>query len=62
MEVRCCFPERNVLNVVVVTVKSANRALIPSSCAVRVDTWLENAHRIEVRLKVMLSLGLILRI
>ena len=49
------------LIVVVLTMESADRALMPTSVTVREGTWLRTAHRNEVRLEVMLSLGLIHR-
>ena len=45
----------------VLTLESAYRALMPATVAVRVTTWLETTHRIEVGLEVMLSLVLIVR-
>ena len=45
----------------VLTMESADRALMPASVAVTVGTWLRITHRNEVRLEVMLSLGLIHR-
>ena len=62
MEVRCNVLERTVLSVVVLTVESSDRALMPASVPVRVGLWLESAHRIEVRLEVILILGLIHRV
>ena len=50
------------LSVAVFTVKSADRAVMPASVVVRVGTWLEIVHRTEVRLEVMLSLGLTHRV
>ena len=58
MEVRCNVQKRPMLNVAELTVESADRALMPASVVVRVDTWSETVHRTEVRLEVMLSLGL----
>ena len=58
MEVRCSFLRIIVLRVVELTVESADKAEIPASVVVRVDTWLETVHRTEVRLGVMLGLGL----
>ena len=57
-EVRCSVLRRTVLSVAELTVESADRALMPASVVVRVDTWSETLHRTEVRLEVMLSLGL----
>ena len=62
MKVRCSVPEKTVLSVDVLTVESANRALMPSFVAVRVGTWLEAAHRTQVGMVVMLNLGLIHRL
>ena len=62
MEVRCSVPKRTVVSVDVLTVESADRALMPASVVVRVDTWSETVHRIEVRLEVMLSLDLTHRV
>ena len=61
-EVRCSVLRRTVLSVAKLTVESANRALMPASVVVRVDTWSETVHRIEVRLEVMLSLDLTHRV
>ncbi len=58
MEVRCSVQRRLVLSVAEITVENADRALMPASVVVRVDTWSETVHRIEVRLEVMLSQGL----
>ena len=44
MKVRCNVPKRTVLRMVLLTVESADRALMPSSFAVRVGTWLETTH------------------
>ena len=62
MKVRCSIPKTTVLSVVVLIVESADRALMPVLVVVRVGIWLETAHKIEVRLEVMLSLGLIHRV
>ena len=62
MEVMCSIPERSVLSVTVLTGESADRALMPVSVVVRVSIWLEIDHRTEVRMEVMLSLGLIHRV
>ena len=61
MEVICSIPERIVLSVAVLTVESANRALMLASVTVRVGTLLRTSHRREVILEIMLSLGLIHR-
>ena len=53
-----CSVLKIVLSVDELTVESADRALMPGSVVVRVDTWSETVHRTEVRLEVMLSLGL----
>ena len=50
------------LSVVELTVESADMALMPASVVVRVDTWSETAHRTEVRLELMLNLGLTHRV
>ena len=62
MKVKCSVLRRNVLSVVMLTMESADRALMPASVMVRVDTWSKTIHRIEVRLKVMLSLVLTRRV
>ena len=62
MEVRCSVPKRIVLSVAVLTVESADRALMPESIAVRVGTLLETACRTEVMLEVIVSLSLIHRV
>ena len=54
--------ERTILSMAVIIVESAYWALMPALVAVRVGTWLETAHRIEVTLEVMLILGLIHRV
>ena len=59
MEVRCSVPKKTV---VVLTVESADRLQMSVSVALRVGIWLETSHRKEVRLEVMLSLGLIHRV
>ena len=61
IEVRCCILEKIVLSVVVLTVDSAYRALMPTSVAVRAGIWLRTTQRKEVRLEVILSLGIIHR-
>ena len=43
MEVKCSVPERSVLSVVMLTLESADRALRPTSVAVRAGTWLRTA-------------------
>ena len=53
MEARCSVLGRTVLSVAELTMESADMALMPSWVVVRVDTWLETVHRIEVRLEVM---------
>ena len=58
MEVRCSVQRRLVLSVAELTVENADRALMPALVVVRVDTWSETVPRAEVRLEVMLSLGL----
>ena len=58
MEVRCSVLRRIVLSMAELTVESADRALIPASVVVRVDTWSDTVHKTEVRLKVMLNLVL----
>ena len=55
-------PNRTILSVSDLTVKSADKALMRASITVRVGTWLEIAHRTEVRLELMLNLGLIHRV
>ena len=55
MEVRCSISERIVLCLAVLTVQSADRALMPASVEVKADTWLKTALKKEVRLEVMLS-------
>ena len=62
IEVRCSVPKRIVLSVAVLTVESADRALMPVSVAVRVGIWLKTSHRTKVRLEVILSLDLINRV
>ena len=62
MEVRCSVPKRIVLSVAVLTVESADRALMPAAIVVRAGTWLRTSHGIGVRLEIMLSLGLIHRV
>ena len=62
MEVICSLPERTMLIVVVLTMESADRALMPVLVAVRAGTWLRTVHRTGVRLEVMLILGLIHRV
>ena len=59
MEVRCSIPERTILCVEMLTVESADRALMTVSIEIIAGTWLRTAHRKEVKLEVMLSLGLI---
>ena len=61
-EVRCSVLRRTVLSVAELTVESADRALLPAMVVVRVDTWSETVHKTKVRLEVMLSLGLTLRV
>ena len=58
MEVRYSVLRKIVLSVAELTVESADMALMPASVVVRVDTWSETVHRTEVRLEVMLILGL----
>ena len=58
MKVRCSVQRRLVLSVAELTVENADRALMPALVVVRVDTWSEIVPRTEVRLGVMLSLGL----
>ena len=60
--VRCSVPKTTVLSVAVLTIESVDRTLMLASVAVRLGTWLETAHRIEVRLEVMLILCLIHRV
>ena len=62
IKVRCSIPGRTVLSVVVLTVKTSDRKLIPTSVAVRAGTWLRTAHRTGIRIEVMLSLVLIHRV
>ena len=62
MKVICSVPERTILSVAVLTVESADRALMPTSVAVRAGTWLRTAHRTGIRIEVMLSLVLIHRV
>ena len=45
MEVRCSVLERTVPSVVVLTVDSADRELMPVSVAVTEGTWLRTTHR-----------------
>ena len=52
MKVKCSVLRRNVLSVVMLTMESADRALMPSSVVVRVGTWSEIVHKTEVRLEV----------
>ncbi|XP_069149754.1 uncharacterized protein [Solanum lycopersicum] len=49
---------RPVLSVADITVENEERELMPSSVVVKVDTWSETVPRTEVRLEVMLNLGL----
>ena len=58
MEVRYSVQKSTIISVVVLTMESAEIALIPALVAVRVGIWLDSAHITEVRLEVMLSLGL----
>ena len=58
MEVRCSVQRRLVLSVAELTLENADRALMPALVVVRVDTLSEIVPRTEVRLGVMLSLGL----
>ena len=58
MEVRCSVQGRLVLSVAELTLENADRALMSALVVVRVDTWSETVPRTEVRLGVMLSLGL----
>ena len=58
MEVRCSAQGRLVLSAAELTLGNAGRALMPALVVVRVDTWSEIVPRTEVRLGVMLSLGL----
>ena len=62
MEVIRNFLQRTVLSLVVLTVESADRALMPAAIVVRAGTWLRTSHGIGVRLEIMLSLGLIHRV
>ena len=62
MEVRCSVTERTVLSVVVLGVERIYMVLIPSSIDVREGTWLRSTHIKEVKLEVMLHLGLIHRV
>ena len=62
IEVRCSIPKTTVLSVAVLIVESADRALMRVSVAIRVVILLETAHWTEVRLEVMLNLGLIHRL
>ena len=62
MEVRYSVPKRTVLSVAMLTVECADRELMPVLVAVRVSIWLETSQRIDVRLEVMLNLGLIHRV
>ena len=59
MEVMRSVPKRSMPSVGVITMESADRALMPASVAERIGTWSRTTHRTGVRLKVMLSLGLI---
>ena len=61
MEVTCSVPEGTVLSVAMLTVESADKALMTASVVVRSGTQLTSAIRKEVRLDVTLSLGLIRR-
>ena len=58
MEVRCSVQRRLVLSGAELTLENADRALMSALVVVRVDTWSEIVPRTEVRLGVMLSLGL----
>ena len=62
MEVMCSVRERTVPSVIVLTVKSENRALMLSLDVVRTGTLSRSAHRTGIRLEVILSLGLIHRV
>ena len=55
VEVRCSVPRRTVLSVSLLTVESAERALMTVSVAIKVGIWLETTHRTEVRLEVLLA-------
>ena len=57
----CSVPKMIVLSVAVLTVESANGALMHVLVAVRLGTWSRTSYRIGVRLEVMLILGLIHR-
>ena len=61
IEMRFSVLKRTVLSVAVLTIDTAYRALISALVAVRVSTLLRTANRKEVRLDVMLSLGIIHR-
>ena len=56
MEVRCSVPEKIVLSVSVVTVKSEDTTLMPASVAARAGTWLGTSYIKEVRQEVILNL------
>ena len=62
MEVRGSIPERTILCVEMLTVESADRALMTVSIEIIAGTWLRTAHRTAVRLEVMLILGPIHRV
>ena len=62
MEVICSVLRKIVLSVDELKVESADRAQMPASIVVRVDIWSETVHRIEIRMEVMLNLGLIHRV
>ena len=54
-------PRKECVKCDMLIVKSADGALMPISVTVRAGTWLRTAHRKEVRMEVMLRLGLIHR-
>ena len=57
MEVRCSVPERTVLSVAMLTMESADRALMSASVVVRAGTWLRTGF-IVVMLVWIVVLGL----
>ena len=62
MEVRCSALRRTVLSVDEITVESADMVQMPASVVVRVDTWSDTVQKTEVRLELILNLGLTNRV
>ena len=56
IEVICSVLERIVISVVMLTLGSADRAVMPVSVVVRAGTWSWTVHRTGVMLDVMLNL------